>query len=68
MMSGCGADAEKYGCSDAEIGRYIAIPNMMHWFAQFFSAALEKQAARMGFAALAIRRGCVLGASAWSVS
>jgi hypothetical protein len=39
---------------------------MMHWFAQFFSAALEKQAARMGFAALAIRRGCVLGTSAWS--
>jgi hypothetical protein len=54
--------AEKFSCSPAETGRYIAIPNLMHWLAQFFSAALEKLAAGQGgWSSLQIRRGCVLG-------
>ena len=49
--------SEKFGCSPAETGGYIAIPNLMHWVAQFFSAALERMAAeRYGLTALQIRR------------
>ena len=57
--------AEKFSCSPVETGRYIAIPNLMHWIAQFLSAALEKIAAEQaGWSSLQIRRGCVLGGAA----
>lgn len=54
--------AEKFSCTPSETGRYIAIPNLMHWAAQFFSAALERLAAKHGeLTPLQIRRTCVFG-------
>ena len=49
------AHQEKFGCTPTEVGRYIAVPNLMHWLAQFFSAALEKAAAQRGVPPLTIR-------------
>ena len=49
------AHQEKFGCTPTEVGRYIAVPNLMHWVAQFFSAALEKAAAQRGVPPLTIR-------------
>ena len=49
------ARQEKFGCTPTEVGRYIAVPNLMHWLAQFFSAALEKAAAQRGVPPLTIR-------------
>ena len=54
--------AERFNCTPSETGRYIAIPNLMHWVGQFFSAALERLAAKhAGLTPLQLRRACVFG-------